>query len=112
MTARWQIAEYVAKASGRRPLVEFYKGLKSVEDRTDFVAAVTALGEFGNALGMPHSRPLGDKLFELRQGRIRIFYVFSGKQSATLLHTFLKQGQKTPAGEIETARKRAREVLE
>lgn len=105
-----EIVEYVA-GSGRRPVADFYKGLKNDGDRSDFIAVVKALGEFGYILQMPHSKPLGEKLFELRQGRMRIFYVFVGRHKAMLLHAYLKQGQKTPGDELKTARQRAREVL-
>ena len=68
----------------------------------------------GPNLGMPHSRPMGDGLFELRmkasEGIGRVFYCTLIEQTIVMLHTFLKMSQKTPASELAVARKRMKEV--
>jgi len=68
----------------------------------------------GPNLGMPHSRPMGDGLFELRmkasEGIGRVFYCTLIEQTIVMLHTFLKKSQKTPASELAVARKRMKEV--
>ncbi|MHC4873273.1 MAG: type II toxin-antitoxin system RelE/ParE family toxin [Planctomycetota bacterium] len=72
--------------------------------------------EFGPNLGMPHTRALGDKLFELRmkskEGIGRVFYCSKIGKKIVVLHTFVKKSQRTPDKELKVARKRLKEVLE
>lgn len=70
------------------------------------IRTVELLEEFGNKLGMPHSKHLSDGLLELRirgKREIRIFYCFD-KNKAILLHAFVKKTQKTPEKELSKAR--------
>jgi len=71
---------------------------------------------FGPNLGMPHSRAMGEGLFELRmkskEGIGRVFYCTLVGQKIVMLHTFVKKTQKTPVKELEIARRRMREVKE
>lgn len=74
---------------------------------------IELLEEFGNKLGMPHSRHLADGLLELRirgTRELRIFYCFH-KRKAILLHAFVKKTQKTPEKEITRAHT-AKEALQ
>ncbi len=68
----------------------------------------------GPNLGMPHTRAMGDGLFELRmkaaEGIGRVFYCTLVEQTIVILHTFIKKTQKTPANELATATKRMKEV--
>lgn len=69
---------------------------------------------FGPDLGMPHTRPMGEGLFELRlkaaEGIARIFYCTMVGKKIVVLHQFIKKTDKTPPRELETARRRMREV--
>lgn len=69
---------------------------------------------FGPDLGMPHTRALGDGLFELRlkagEGIARVFYCTMVGKKIMVLHQFIKKTDKTPAREIATARRRMKEV--
>lgn len=71
--------------------------------------------EFGPNLGMPHTRPMGEGLFELRvkgkEGLGRVFYGTIVNQRIVMLHAFIKKSQKTPKRELEIARRRLRKVL-
>jgi phage-related protein len=73
-----------------------------------------AMLEFGPDLGMPHTRAMGDGLFELRlkskEGIARVFYCTVIKQRIIMLHVFTKKSQKTPQKELDIARKRLKEV--
>ncbi len=63
------------------------------------------LKQFGNGLGMPHSKKVGDRLFELRirgQQEVRIFYTFH-KNTAILLHGFVKKSEQIPPKELTVA---------
>ena len=66
---------------------------------------VNLLEKFGHLLGMPHSRKISSKLFELRirgAKEVRIFYTLK-TDKIYLLHGFIKKTQKTPRQEIEKA---------
>ncbi|MFI5294554.1 MAG: type II toxin-antitoxin system RelE/ParE family toxin [Thermodesulfovibrionales bacterium] len=69
---------------------------------------------FGPDLGMPHTRALGDGLFELRlnaaEGISRVFYCTMIGKKIMVLHQFIKKTDKTPPREIATARRRMKEV--
>jgi len=70
------------------------------------IHTIELLEEFGNKLGMPHSRHMDDGLLELRirgKREIRIFYCFN-KNKAILLHTCIKKTQKTSEKEIARAK--------
>lgn len=67
---------------------------------------IDLLEKFGHNLGLPHSRALGNGLFELRvrgQQEVRIFYTFHN-QATLLLHGFIKKSRRTPSQEIRNAR--------
>ena len=67
------------------------------------------LEEFGNTLREPHSKPIGDSIFELRikfaSDITRIFYFFYVGNKIVLTNGFIKKTQKTPPAEIELAKK-------
>ena len=71
--------------------------------------------EFGPNLGMPHTRAMGEGLFELRirgqEGIARVFYGTVVQQRIVMLHIFIKKSQKTPKRELDIARRRLHEVL-
>ncbi len=68
------------------------------------------LETFGNMLKLPHSKALGDKLFELRERRFgyRVYYTFHGKKVIVLLTAGDKS---TQAKDIKIARKRINVLL-
>ncbi len=80
----------------------------------DYARIVELLMEFGPNLRMPHSRAMGDGLFELRprgrEGIGRVFYCFVTGQRVVVLHAFVKKTPSTPESELRIARKRMREV--
>ena len=63
---------------------------------------------------MPHVRPLGNKLWEMRlQGRsgiARAIYFAAGGRRLVVLRAFVKKTQKTPAQEIALALQRMKEL--
>lgn len=80
----------------------------------DFAKIAELLMEFGPSLRMPHSRAIGDGLFEMRphgrEGIGRAFYCFVVGQRIIILHAYTKKRQRTPDSELKTARKRLKEV--
>lgn len=88
------------------------KFIKSLEKRTiaKVLHTIGLLEEFGQRLGMPHSKRVEDNIFELRvRGiqEVRIFYSFH-KSYAVLLHGFIKKSRKILKKEIRKALARLR----
>lgn len=82
--------------------------LESLDEKeiAKVIRTIELLEEFGNDLGLPHSRHMSDGLLELRirgTREIRIFYCFHNKQ-AVLLHACIKKTQKTLGKELTKAR--------
>ncbi|MBO0903182.1 type II toxin-antitoxin system RelE/ParE family toxin [Jiella sonneratiae] len=65
-------------------------------------------------VGLPHVRPLGNKLWEMRlQGRdgiARAVYFLASGQRVLVLRIFVKKSQKTPRSEIDLALKRMKDA--
>ena len=82
--------------------------------RAKYFRLTELMEEFGANLGMPHSRPMPEGLFELRvksqEGIARIFYCMLVGKRIVMLHGFIKKSQKTPAKDSKLARKRMKEV--
>lgn len=86
--------------------VEVFLESLSEKEIAKVVRSIELLEEFGNNLGLPHSRHMSDGLLELRirgTREIRIFYCFHKKQ-AVLLHACIKKTQKTLDKELIRAR--------
>ncbi|MEK6743073.1 MAG: type II toxin-antitoxin system RelE/ParE family toxin [Nitrospirota bacterium] len=68
----------------------------------------------GPNLGMPHTRAMGDGLYELRlkseEGIARVFYCTIVGNKIVMLHQFVKKTDKTPPKELEIARRRMKEI--
>ena len=69
---------------------------------------------YGPDLGMPHTRAMGEGLFELRlkaaEGISRVFYCTIVGKKIVILHQFTKKSEKTPPRELTVARRRLKEV--
>ena len=80
----------------------------------DYASLIELLAEHGPSLRLPHSRALGEGLFELRpRGRSgigRAFYCFLFGQRVVVVHAFIKKTQETPDKELKLARKRVKEL--
>jgi phage-related protein len=80
----------------------------------DYARLVELLAEYGPNLRLPHSRALGEGLFELRpRGRSGIgrgFYCFTLGQRVIVVHAFIKKTQQTPERDLTLARKRVKEL--
>lgn len=79
-----------------------------------YVVLTRRMTALGANLGPPHTDSFGDGLFELRlkgaEGIARVFFCTLVGRQIMMLHSFVKKTQKTPAREIEVARKRMKEV--
>ena len=80
----------------------------------DYAHLAELLAEHGPDLRLPHSRAVGDGLFELRpRGRSgigRALYCFLSGKRIVVVHAFIKKTQATPDRDLALARKRAKEL--
>jgi phage-related protein len=80
----------------------------------DYARIAELLMEFGPDLRMPHSRPMGGGLFELRprvpEGIGRALYCYVSDERVVVLHVFVKKTQATPKRDITVARARMKKV--
>ena len=69
---------------------------------------------YGPDLGMPHTRALGEGLFELRlkavEGIARVLYCTLVRRKIMILHQFIKKSDKIPSKELVIIRRRMKEV--
>lgn len=100
--------ELYEKENGEIPVEEFLDELPA-KMKAKAVASIDILAEYGNTLREPHSKPIGDGLFELRikfsSDISRIFYFFVVDNKIVLTNGFIKKTMKTPSREIELARR-------
>lgn len=79
-----------------------------------FVRITEIMKESGPNIGMPHTKPMGNGLFELRlkgkEGVARVFYCTLVDQCIYLLHSIIKKKQKTPLKDLQLAQTRMKEV--
>ncbi len=107
----WTILTFETN-SGEKPVDEFIKKQQS-QARSKVVHNVRLLRQYGNLLSLPHSKALGEGLYELRirgKEEIRIIYCFGKQRTIYLLHGFKKQKQETPQRDLELALSRMKEL--
>ncbi|MBN3769128.1 type II toxin-antitoxin system RelE/ParE family toxin [Burkholderia sp. Se-20378] len=79
-----------------------------------FYALADRMEQYGPNLGEPHTQSMGNGLYEMRlkgaEGIARVFYCAIVERRIVMLHCFVKKTQKTPQKELETARRRLKEV--
>lgn len=80
----------------------------------DYARLVEFLMDFGPHLTMPHSRALGDGLFELRprgrEGIARALYCYAARQRVVILHATIKKTRALSVQDLRTAHQRMKEV--
>lgn len=100
--------EFYTLPDGTKPVEAFLNSLDK-KMRVKAISALELLEEYGNRLREPHSKSMGDGLFELRikfaSDITRIFYFFVVGNKIVLTNGFIKKSMKTPTGEIKKAKK-------
>ncbi|GAC1379564.1 MAG: type II toxin-antitoxin system RelE/ParE family toxin [Aquirhabdus sp.] len=80
----------------------------------DYLRLSDLLQMVGPAIRMPHSRAMGDGLFELRphgkEGIGRVLYCFQVGRQFVILHSFVKTTQEAPRKELNIAIQRMQEI--
>ena len=78
-----------------------------------FVRYAERMETYGPNIGMPHTRSMGDGLFELRlkaaEGIARVFFCTVVGRQIVVLHQFVKKSEKTPKRELQIAWNRMKE---
>jgi phage-related protein len=107
----WNLAFYQTPG-GERPAATFVEQLPD-PTRAEVAALLAALKERGNLLRPPHSKALGDGLFELRSVKhaVRVFYMFLPRQQIVLLDGIVKKRDDIPAAVLRRLRALQSEVL-
>jgi len=98
--------------SGMEPVREWLKELRKEDRRA--VGEDIKTAQFGWPLGMPLIRKIEKDLWEVRSnitdGIARTFFTVE-RDTMVLLHGFIKKSQETPQNELQTARRRLRNIL-
>ena len=106
--------DFFKKENGDCPVEEFLNSLDR-KMRAKLLLGFALLEANGPQLREPYSKPIGDGIFELRakQGSniTRVLYFFFMGRKIIVTNGFTKKTQKTPACEIDTAKKYRAEYL-
>lgn len=82
--------------------------------RAHYINLTDRMIHYGAYLGEPHTKALGNGLFELRlkgsEGIARVFYCTLVNKRIVMLHSFIKKTQKTPLNELRIAENRLKEM--
>lgn len=80
-----------------------------------FAAIAERMEDHGPNLGLPHTRSMGDSLFEIRakgaEGIGRAMFCAVKGRRIVILHGFIKKTQKTPLADLKIARSRLKEII-
>lgn len=104
--------------NGKEPIIEYLQKLDKNKDKDSRIKLnkirdyVKVLSTYGTYAGEPYIKHIEGDIWELRPLSDRIFFVTWYKNGFMLLHHFTKKTQKTPSREIETAKRKLKEILE
>lgn len=104
--------------NGKEPVLDYLRELSEKTDKDSRIKLnkiqdyVKALSNYGLQLREPYIKHLDGEIWELRPLRDRILFVAWCNGSFVLLHSFMKKTQKTPAREIEKARRELADLIE
>jgi phage-related protein len=98
--------------NGTEPVRDWLRTLSSESKKT--IGEDIKTVQYGWPIGMPVVRKLEAGLWEIRShlkdGIARVIFTVVN-DTIILLHSFIKKTQKTPADDLETARKRKKQVI-
>lgn len=104
--------------NGNEPVREYLQELANKNDKDSRIKLnkirdyVKALNVYGKQLGEPYIKHLDGDIWELRPLRDRILFIAWHEGGFVLLHHFMKKTQKTPAREIEQAKRELADLIE
>jgi phage-related protein len=101
-------------SSGAEPVLDWLRSLPADDRRA--IGTDLATVQFGWPIGMPLCRPLGNGLWEVRSSlpsrRIARLLFFVGEGRIGVVHGLIKKTRKTPADDLNLARRRMKEMKE
>jgi len=104
----WEIELY--KTADEKEVVADFLDSLPTKHRAKAIWEIDLLAVQGTKLTLPYVRHIDGELWELRikfaSDISRIFYFIPVQNKIVLLHGFVKKTDKTPASEIDTAKKR------
>jgi phage-related protein len=106
-------ARFFRTTTGTEPVRDWLKSLEQADRKT--IGEDIKTVQFGWPMGMPLVRKLETNLWEVRSNlKDRISRVVFTVHDNTMIlpHGFIKKAQKTPATDLNTARKRLAELKE
>ena len=99
-------------SGGAEPVLDWLRALPAGDRRA--IGTDLATVQFGWPIGMPLCRPLGNGLWEVRSSlpsrRIARLLFFVAGDRIGVVHGFIKKTQKTPADDLDLARRRMKEM--
>lgn len=104
--------------NGKEPVAEYIAALAQKKDKDSRIKLnkirdyIKILSENGTQAGEPFIKHLDGEIWELRPLRDRILFIGWVNGSYVLLHQFVKKTQKTPAREIEKAKRELADIIE
>lgn len=104
--------------NGKEPVAEYIEKLASKKDKDSRIKLqkirdyIKILSEKGTSAGEPYVKHIDGEIWELRPLRDRIFFVSWVNNNYVLLHHFMKTTNKTPAREIEKAKRELADLKE
>lgn len=94
---------------GIKPAGQFINSVEDKKLRAKIIRSIKLLEQFGQKLGMPDAKHLGNGIYELRtiQGNniARCLYFFTVGDKAIVTNGVIKKTQKTPPEVIDLAQK-------
>lgn len=101
-------------------VIDFYSGVEDAitemppKIQAKMIRLLELIEEHGANLGVPHSTPMGDGLFEIRakakEGIGRALFCYMKGKHVYILYAFVKKSQKTPKKDLNLAKTRMKEV--
>ena len=80
--------------------------------KAEAIALIKLAETLGHRLREPHSKALGEGLFELRRGEVRLFYMFEPGQIIRLLGGMVKKQDRIPSDVLAQMRDRQKDARE
>ena len=112
--------EFYQDKSGSEPIVEYIRGLNAKAQTSKdhrirhkkIIEYLEVLSNFGTRAGEPYVKHIDSDIWELRPTNDRIFFFYWKEETYLMLHHYIKKTQKTPAREIEQAKRNLADFLE
>lgn len=109
---------FYSDPSGSTPVLDYMQELAANGSKDSRIKLnkirdyVKALSLYGTRIGEPYVKHLDGDIWELRPIRDRILFAAVVGGRFVLLHCFMKQTQKTPAREIDKAKRELADFIE